>query len=185
MINNLASGAIAGALSVLSVYPIIFARNRLAADNGSKVREFNGFIDVITKTVKNGGPRALFTGFTAGLPGLIMYRMVYFGAFDTGVKIIFPKGTKEAPTLGLWMLAESVTLLAGLSAYPFSTLQKRLQMTAGDKTPLYTGALDCLGQTLANEGIRGLYRGFMVQAMFQTLAPSVALVAWSKMSGGE
>jgi len=152
----------AGALSVFPVYPIIFARNRLAADNGSQVREFIGFRDVITKTVKNGGPTALFTGFTAGIPGMIMYRMVYFGAFDTGKALLFPKGTKEASTVKLWMLAQTVTLLAGLSAYPFSTLQKRMQMTAGDATPMYAGALDCLGQTLANEGIRGLYRGVMV-----------------------
>ena len=145
MISNLANGAIAGALSVFPVYPIIYARTRLAADNGSKVREFTGFIDVISKTLKNGGPRALFTGFIAGLPGIIVFRMVYFGAFDSSKYLIFPKGTKEASPFKLWMLAQSVTLLAGLSAYPFSTLQKRMQMTAGDTTPLYTGALDCLG----------------------------------------
>lgn len=122
MISNLATGALTGALSVFPMYPIIFARNRLAADNGSKFREFKGFGDVITKTVKNGGPTALFTGFTAGIPGMIMYRTVYFGAFDTAKALVFPNGAKDAPTAKLWMLAQSVTLLAGLSSYPFSTL---------------------------------------------------------------
>ena len=86
------TGALAGILSFIPIYPLTFARNRLAADNGSKTREFTGFIDVITKTVKKGGPSAVYTGLISGLPGIIIYRMVYFGGMDISKYWLFPGG---------------------------------------------------------------------------------------------
>lgn len=48
--GNLASGGAAGATSLLFVYPLDFARTRLAADVGkSGVREFTGLGDCIKK----------------------------------------------------------------------------------------------------------------------------------------
>lgn len=61
---NMASGAMAGAGSLLIVYPLDFARTRLAADTGSgKNREFTGLVDCISKTAKRGGVMSLYQGF--------------------------------------------------------------------------------------------------------------------------
>ncbi len=58
------SGGLAGAGSLLIVYPLDFARTRLAADVGSGgTREFTGLIDCIKKTTARGGPIALYQGF--------------------------------------------------------------------------------------------------------------------------
>ena len=48
-IGNMLSGGAAGATSLLFVYPLDFARTRLAADVGKEAgdREFNGLIDCI------------------------------------------------------------------------------------------------------------------------------------------
>lgn len=46
--GNMASGGAAGATSLTVVYPLDFARTRLAADVGSgKDREFNGLVDCL------------------------------------------------------------------------------------------------------------------------------------------
>ena len=46
------------------MYPLDFARTRLAADVGKKHdREFTGLIDCLTKVAKRGGPIALYQGF--------------------------------------------------------------------------------------------------------------------------
>lgn len=51
--GNLASGGAAGATSLLFVYPLDFARTRLAADVGKAgVREFSGLGDCIKKIHK-------------------------------------------------------------------------------------------------------------------------------------
>ena len=58
------AGGLAGAGSLLIVYPLDFARTRLAADVGKKHdREFTGLIDCLTKVAKRGGPIALYQGF--------------------------------------------------------------------------------------------------------------------------
>jgi solute carrier family 25 (adenine nucleotide translocator) protein 4/5/6/31 len=56
---NLLSGGVAGAISLLAVYPIDYARTRLAADVGP-VKQFNGYWDCIAKTVKKDGIDALY-----------------------------------------------------------------------------------------------------------------------------
>ena len=55
-IGNMASGGAAGATSLCVVYPLDFARTRLAADVGSgKEREFTGLVNCLTKTASTGG----------------------------------------------------------------------------------------------------------------------------------
>jgi hypothetical protein len=59
------AGGLAGAGSLLIVYPLDFARTRLAADLGraGQDREFQGIVDCITKVARRGGPLALYQGF--------------------------------------------------------------------------------------------------------------------------
>ena len=58
------AGGLAGAGSLLIVYPLDFARTRLAADLGKTgAREFTGLIDCLGKVVARGGFFALYQGF--------------------------------------------------------------------------------------------------------------------------
>lgn len=51
--ENLASGGAAGATSLLFVYPLDFARTRLAADVGAKGnRQFNGLLNCVSTIFK-------------------------------------------------------------------------------------------------------------------------------------
>merc|ERR1712193_385094 len=54
-VGNCASGGAAGATSLCFVYPLDFARTRLAADvgNGDGAREFNGLVDCLAKIFKS------------------------------------------------------------------------------------------------------------------------------------
>ena len=62
---NVVSGGLAGASGLVFVYPLDFARTRLAADIGGKTsaREFNGLMDCMIKVSKIDGPIALYKGF--------------------------------------------------------------------------------------------------------------------------
>jgi len=58
-----------------------------------------------------------------------------------------------------------------LAGHPFDTVKVRLQtMPSGTPgvAPMYTGAFDCFGKTLSNEGIRGLYKGMATPVMMVT-----------------
>merc|ERR1711972_306919 len=83
-VGNLASGGAAGATSLCFVYPLDFARTRLAADVGkSGAREFNGLGHCITSIFKRDGPIGLYRGFFVSVQGIIIYRAAYFGTYDT------------------------------------------------------------------------------------------------------
>merc|ERR1712080_174093 len=63
-IGNLASGGAAGATSLCFVYPLDFARTRLAADVGSgKEREFTGLVNCLQKVAAKDGVSSLYNGF--------------------------------------------------------------------------------------------------------------------------
>ena len=66
-------GGLAGAGSLLIVYPLDFARTRLAADVGRNVdREFTGIIDCLSKVYKRGGLPALYQGFGVSVQVLFL-----------------------------------------------------------------------------------------------------------------
>ena len=85
--GNLASGGAAGASSLLFVYSLDYARTRLANDakaakKGGE-RQFNGLIDVYKKTIKSDGIAGLYRGFNISCVGIIVYRGLYFGMYDS------------------------------------------------------------------------------------------------------
>ena len=160
-IGNCASGGAAGATSLCFVYPLDFARTRLAADVGSgKEREFSGLVDCLTKIAKKDGVNGLYQGFGISLVGIIMYRATYFGMFDTG-KIVLFDDYRKAPTLLQWGFAQFVTVGAGIASYPLDTVRRRLMMTSGktgaDK--MYNGTMDCFAKILRDEGPRAFFKG--------------------------
>merc|ERR1719276_786648 len=81
---NMASGGLAGAGSLCIVYPLDYARTRLASDVGSGKAQFTGLGDCLAKTAKGpSGVMGLYNGFGVSVAGIIPYRGVYFGMFDS------------------------------------------------------------------------------------------------------
>lgn len=125
----MASGSLAGAGSLLIVYPLDFARTRLAADTGSgKTREFTGLVDCLSKTVKRGGMASLYQGFGVSVQGIVVYRGAYFGMYDTAIGALFGEDAKNTSIFYKWMVAQTVTTAAGVISYPFDTVRRRLMM---------------------------------------------------------
>ena len=85
--GNLASGGAAGASSLLFVYSLDYARTRLANDaksaKSSGERQFNGLLDVYKKTLASDGIVGLYRGFNVSCVGIIVYRGLYFGMYDS------------------------------------------------------------------------------------------------------
>lgn len=81
--GNIASGAAAGASSLIFVYSLDYARTRLANDNKSAgkggTRQFNGLLDVYKKTLASDGIIGLYRGFVPSVAGIVVYRGLYFG----------------------------------------------------------------------------------------------------------
>jgi solute carrier family 25 (adenine nucleotide translocator) protein 4/5/6/31 len=113
---NVAAGACAGAGSLVLVYPLDFARTRLAADLGKDGvnREFTGLYDCLASTVRRGGPLAIYRGFLTSLVMFSFYRGLYFGLYDTA-----RDATKWDHPVLKWAIAVSTTAVAGLPVCEF------------------------------------------------------------------
>ncbi|CAG9788997.1 unnamed protein product [Diatraea saccharalis] len=158
--GNLASGGAAGATSLCFVYPLDFARTRLAADVGKgKAKEFNGLIDCLMKTMKSDGPIGLYRGFLVSVQGIIIYRATYFGFFDTARAMLpDPKNTSLFVT---WMIAQTVTTIAGITSYPLDTVRRRMMMQSGrpmNERP-YKNTIHCWFTILRTEGPGAFFKG--------------------------
>jgi len=156
--GNLASGGAAGATSLCFVYPLDFARTRLAADvgKGSGNREFKGLGDCLVKIFKADGLGGLYRGFFVSVQGIIIYRAAFFGLYDTA------KGmTGKTNILISWMIAQCVTTVSGIISYPFDTVRRRLMMQSGRKggDVMYKGTLDCWKKVAKNEGAGAFFKG--------------------------
>ncbi|KAI6180108.1 ADP/ATP translocase [Aphelenchoides besseyi] len=156
---NLASGGMAGAASLCFVYPLDFARTRLAADVGKgSSREFKGLGDCLVKTVKSDGPIGLYRGFFVSVQGIIIYRAAYFGMFDTA-KIMFAKDGQKLNFFAAWAIAQVVTVSSGVLSYPWDTVRRRMMMQSGRKDVLYKNTMDCAQKIIKNEGISAMFKG--------------------------
>ena len=179
-IGNMASGGAAGATSLSVVYPLDFARTRLAADVGSgKDREFTGLIDCLVKNFQKDGPAGLYRGFGISVIGIIAYRASYFGMFDTGKAIMFPDA-KNASVFAMWAFAQFVTVSAGVVSYPLDTVRRRLMMDSGRKEKMYTGTSNCFQRILADEGAKAFFKGSLSNVIRGT-GGALVLVFYSKM----
>lgn len=153
---NMASGGLAGAGSLLIVYPLDFARTRLAADVGTnKDREFTGLVDCISKTAKAGGVGALYKGFGVSVQGIVVYRGSYFGLYDTGKGALL---TRDSSMIAKFVVAQVATNAAGVLSYPFDTVRRRLMMTSGGKK-LYNGTGDAFMKIYQQEGAGAFFKG--------------------------
>lgn len=157
--GNLASGGAAGATSLCFVYPLDFARTRLAVDVGKgDSREFKGLADCLVKIFKSDGPLGLYRGFNVSVQGIIIYRAAYFGCFDT-VKSVVATDPKSLNFFATWAIAQVVTVCSGILSYPWDTVRRRMMMQSGRKDVLYKNTLDCARKILRDEGPRAMFKG--------------------------
>jgi solute carrier family 25 (adenine nucleotide translocator) protein 4/5/6/31 len=160
--KNIASGGLAGATSLFFVYSLDYARTRLANDNksakkGGGERQFNGLIDVYSKTLKTDGIQGLYRGFTISCVGIIVYRGLYFGMYDS-LKPVVLTGSMKDSFIGSFFLGWAITITAGLASYPIDTIRRRMMMTSGEAVK-YRSSAHAFAEIVKKEGTASLFKG--------------------------
>lgn len=160
--GNMASGGAAGAMSLAFVYSLDYARTRLANDSksakkGGGERQFNGLVDVYRKTIASDGIAGLYRGFVISCVGIVVYRGLYFGMYDS-IKPVLLTGALEDSFLAAFLLGWGITIGAGLASYPIDTVRRRMMMTSGAAVK-YDNSLACMREIVAKEGVKSLFKG--------------------------
>jgi len=181
--TNMASGGLAGAGSLTIVYPLDYARTRLASDVGSGNPQFNGLMDCLTKTIKGGGFLSMYNGFGVSVVGIVAYRGPYFGVFDTlKEKNPWKKDKGMVGLLSKFAIAQTTAIIAGFISYPFDTVRRRLQMQSEKPKSewLYQGTVDCAVKVVKDEGMGAMFKGFGANVL-RTLGGALVLVGYDEI----
>jgi len=120
---------------------------------------------ILAQIPKIEGPKALFKGLGPNLVGVVPARAINFWAYGNGKRMIshnFFNGQETA--LVHLMAAASAGVITGTATNPIWLVKTRLQLDkqnagVGGVGRQYRNAMDCVVQTVRQEGIRGLYRG--------------------------
>ena len=182
---NMASGGLAGAGSLMIVYPLDYARTRLASDVGAGKQQFNGLVDCLTKTVKTAGIGGLYNGIGVSVMGIIPYRGVYFGLFDTlsGYNPYQKAENGFIRAASKFGCAQFSAIAAGYASYPMDTIRRRLQMQSEKPKAdwVYSGTVDCFTKIVKDEGASALFKGAGANAL-RTVGAAMVLVLYSEIT---
>ncbi|KAJ6289658.1 hypothetical protein OIU78_025559 [Salix suchowensis] len=128
----------------------------VAAKKGGE-RQFNGLVDVYKKTLQSDGVAGLYRGFNISCVGIIVYRGLYFGMYDS-LKPVILVGDMQDSFFASFLLGWGITIGAGLASYPIDTVRRRMMMTSGEAVK-YKSSLDAFKQIVKNEGPKSLFKG--------------------------
>merc|ERR1712157_371984 len=144
-----------------------------------KVKKYTGMGDCIMKTIREQGFFSLYNGIGPSTIGIVVYRGAQFGLQD--ILKAFNPYQKEFTAIGLaskFAVAQVAVSVSGVVAYPFDTMQRRLQIEASKPKDqqMYSGMADCFGKILKTEGPGGFFKGALANILRGTGAALVLVI---------
>ncbi|WCJ28067.1 Mitochondrial substrate carrier family protein [Euphorbia peplus] len=167
VLGRLAAGACAGMTSTFVTYPLDVLRLRLAVEPGCRTMS-----QMALSMLREEGVKSFYYGLGPSLIGIAPYIAVNFCIFDLVKKSLPERYQKTAQASLLTAVASAA--VATLTCYPLDTIRRQMQMKG---TP-YKSVLDAFPGIIEREGIVGLYRGFVPNALKNLPNSSIRLTAF-------
>ena len=164
--QNLLAAAQAGSVTSLITNPIWLIKTRLCTQQTVDIprseRKYRGLFHAFKTIVREEGPLALYKGLVPALFGVshgAIQFMVYEELKSIKTQQYHSSQTDQSTTAGRFaeyvMMAATSKIAATTITYPYQTVKSRLQ----SHITQYSGLLNVIQATFAQEGLRGFYRG--------------------------
>ncbi|KAL8518356.1 hypothetical protein ACS0TY_009655 [Phlomoides rotata] len=170
VIGRLAAGACAGMTSTFVTYPLDVLRLRLAVEPGYKT-----MTEVAVTMLREEGFASFYNGLGPSLIGIAPYIAVNFCVFDLVKKSLPEKYQKRTETSLVTALVSAT--VATVMCYPLDTVRRQMQM----KGSPYQTVLDAVPGIVARDGVVGLYRGFVPNALKTLPNSSIRLTTFDSV----
>ncbi|XP_021289331.1 probable envelope ADP,ATP carrier protein, chloroplastic [Herrania umbratica] len=167
VIGRLAAGACAGMTSTFITYPLDVLRLRLAVEPGYRTMS-----EVALTMFREEGFASFYYGLGPSLLGIAPYIAVNFCIFDL-VKKALPENYRQKTEASLLTAVVSAAC-ATLTCYPLDTVRRQMQMRG---TP-YKSVLEAIPGIVERDGVIGLYRGFVPNALKNLPNSSIRLTSF-------
>eukprot|EP01084_Bolivina_argentea_P288597 495362_1 len=155
--KNVAAGGVAGAISLLFVYPM---------DTMYEKQSVNYYYNQDDETDKKEQEQSFISKYYSGIGisivGIIVYRGIYFGLYDILSANIKTDNPKQKYAMGY-----AVTVCAGLISYPLDSIRRRQMLTGENVNDAYCNIVQ-------QNGIISLWDGAMLN-IFRGMIGAFAL----------
>ncbi|KAL6706796.1 hypothetical protein ACN47E_005132 [Coniothyrium glycines] len=189
--SKFVAGGMAGMVSQFAVYPVDTLKFRMQCETVSGGLRGNRLIVATMKKMwQSGGFASYYRGLPMGIIGIFPYAALDLGTFEYLKRAVARRNAKrlgcheQDAEPGGFMTAAigGFSGAFGASAvYPLNVLRTRLQSQGTVLHPrTYTGIVDVTRQTIAGEGVRGLFRGLTPNLLKVVPAVSITYVVYDK-----
>jgi len=155
-----AAGFLSGVPTSLVTAPIERAKVLLQIEGqGGAKAKYKGLADVLRHLYREGGVKSIFRGTAATLARDCPGGATYFAAYEGFKKALAPAGSSPSDlNVGTVMVSGGLAgVVMWAQALPPDVIKSRIQAAP---TGTYSGMLDCLRKTVAQDGLLALWKGF-------------------------
>ncbi|XP_076868469.1 solute carrier family 25 member 32b [Brachyhypopomus gauderio] len=182
-LGHLAAGLSGGVVSTMVLHPLDLVKIRFAVSDGLELRpKYHGIRHCLRTIWQQEGLAGLYQGVTPNVWGAGASWGLYF-LFYNAIKAYAKEGrqTELSATEHLVAAAEAGAMTLCLTN-PIWVTKTRLvlQYSTDPNTKPYKGMVDALVKIYRQEGIRGLYRGF-VPGLFGTSHGALQFMAYEEL----
>ncbi|KAM8847123.1 solute carrier family 25 member 32-like [Synchiropus picturatus] len=182
-VENLVAGLSGGVVSTLVLHPLDLVKIRFAVSDGLELRpKYGGMVHCMRSVWKQEGLRGLYQGVTPNVWGAGASWGLYF-FFYNAIKAHVKEGRQSelSATEHLVSAAEAGIMTLTITN-PIWVTKTRLvlQYSSDPSTKQYKGMLDALVKIYRNEGVPGLYKGY-VPGLFGTSHGALQFMAYEEL----
>ncbi|XP_004077651.1 mitochondrial folate transporter/carrier [Oryzias latipes] len=185
-VENLIAGLSGGVVSTLVLHPLDLVKIRFAVSDGLELRpQYRGIMHCMKSVWALEGLRGLYQGATPNIWGAGASWGLYF-FFYNAIKGYTKEGRDTELSAGEHLVSAAQAGILTLSiTNPIwvTKTQLILQYGSDPTSKQYKGMLDALVKIYRNEGVPGLYRGF-VPGLFGTSHGALQFMAYEELKRG-
>uniref|UniRef100_A0A0A9W411 Mitochondrial thiamine pyrophosphate carrier n=1 Tax=Lygus hesperus TaxID=30085 RepID=A0A0A9W411_LYGHE len=192
---NFICGMASGTLATTVSYPFDVLRTRFIAQGAKNVTpsSYRSMLGGLMKIIKKEGVRAPFKGL---LPALLQGAPLIGVSFTTHsfVKSILDrfesmsKGSNRLNLSGNMIAGGAAGFVSKTAIYPLDLIRRRMQFQGFQDARIgygknFTcwGFVHCIRITVAEEGVRGLFKGYIPSAVKTTISTSLYFTVYEQM----
>ncbi|XP_043544373.1 mitochondrial folate transporter/carrier-like [Chiloscyllium plagiosum] len=183
--ENLVAGISGGVVSTLALHPLDLVKIRFAVSDGLQMRpKYNGIVHCVRSIWKQEGIRGLYQGVTPNIWGAGLSWGLYFFLYSAYLAYtINGRASGIVNTLHImYMYFSGAVTLCITNPIWVTKTRLVLQYDAGidPSKKQYRGMVHALLKIYQNEGVRGLYKGF-VPGLFGTSHGALQFMAYEEL----
>uniref|UniRef100_A0A7I4YR34 Mitochondrial folate transporter/carrier n=1 Tax=Haemonchus contortus TaxID=6289 RepID=A0A7I4YR34_HAECO len=178
--DHLIGGFAGGVVSTAVCHPMDLLKIRYSADEGSSIRpRYHSYFHATKCIVRAEGLRGLYQGLTPNMVGAAMSWGLYMEWYHK-IKAVLPfRSPNENFDNFLIGFAAGAAVMCFTNPIWVTKTRLCLQYESGAPKK-YSGMVDCLRKIYTEEGVRGLYRGF-VPGLFGTVHGALQFMIYNRM----